>query len=66
MSLPKVPEEGGGGGGALEVELEPPCGPSEARANVDAVNASDAIRQRLHTYLLTLFISGTPGHFSPR
>lgn len=45
-SLPKVPEDGGGGGGALEVELEPPCGPSEARATAGAANASNAIRQR--------------------
>src|ERR1041384_52533 len=56
ISLPKVPE-GGGGGGAPDVELEPPCGPSSARATDGAAKASKAIRQRHDTYLLTFLIS---------
>jgi hypothetical protein len=55
--FPKVPEDGGGGGGALEVELEPPCGPSEARATVGTANVSNAIRQRLDTKSLSFFIA---------
>jgi len=51
-SLPNVPEDGGGGGGALEVELEPPCGPSSARATAGAAKARNAIRQRQDTYRL--------------
>ena len=56
-SFPKVPEGGGGGGGALGVELEPPCGPSEARATVGTANVSNAIRHRLDTATLSVFIS---------
>jgi hypothetical protein len=56
-SLPKVPEDGGGGGGALEVELEPPCGPSSAKATPGAAKASNAIRQRHDTYRLNFLIS---------
>ena len=56
-SFPKVPEGGGGGGGALGVELEPPCGPSEARATVGTANVSNAIRHRLDTATLSFFIS---------
>lgn len=59
-SLPKVPEDGGGGGGALEVELEPPCGPSSARATVGTANVSNAIRHRLDTATLNFFIFHTP------
>ena len=55
--FPKVPEDGGGGGGALEVEFEPPCGPSEARATVGTANVSNAIRHRLDTAILSFFIS---------
>ena len=47
---------GGGGGGAV-VELEPPCGPSEARATVGTANVSNAIRHRLDTKTLSFFIS---------
>ena len=54
-NLPKVPEDGGGG--ALEVELEPPCVPSEARAPAGEANISNAIRQRQHTYVLIFLIS---------
>ena len=56
-SLPNVPEDGGGGGGGLEVELEPPCGPSEARATVGTANVSNAIRHRLETAILSFLIS---------
>jgi hypothetical protein len=55
--FPKVPEGGGGGGGALGPELEPPCGPSEARATVGTANVSNAIRHRLDTATLNFFIS---------
>jgi len=55
-NLPKVPEDGGGGGGALEVELEPPCGPSSARATVGTANVSNAIRHRLETATLNFLI----------
>ncbi len=50
-------EGGGGGGGALGPELEPPCGPSEARATVGTANVSNAIRHRLDTATLSFFIS---------
>ena len=55
--FPKVPEDGGGGGGALEVEFEPPCGPSDARATVGTANVSNAIRHRLETAILSFLIS---------
>jgi hypothetical protein len=61
-SLPKVPEDGGGGGGGLEVEFEPPCGPSEARATVGTANVSNAIRQRVDT----IFFMSILLLFSPR
>src|SRR5687768_15274691 len=65
-SFPKVPEGGGGGGGgALGVELEPPCGPSEARATVGTANVSNAIRHRLETATLSFLISKLLV-FSPR
>lgn len=60
--FPKVPDGGGGGGGALGPELEPPCGPSEARATAGTLNVS-AIRQRLDTAILSFFISHTPSVF---
>jgi hypothetical protein len=60
-SLPKVPEDGGGGGGGLEVEFEPPCGPSEARATVGTANVSNAIRQRV----VTIFFMSILQLFSP-
>ena len=53
-SLPKVPEDGGGG--ALDVELEPPCGPSCVLAIAGAATASIAIRQRHDMYRFTFLI----------
>ena len=55
-TFPNVPDGGGGGGGALGFELEPPCGPSEAIVTPGTPNVSNAIKQRLNTYIFSFFM----------